>query len=176
VQSAVDVVPATFDDVLELFAELDVDLDRRYGGGEPVFFAKEHFDPPGGALLTATVIGGEVPAPGPTRRLAGCVGLRALPGVPGVAELKRMYVRPEARRRGVARALLAGCEAAASERGYESLWLETGLQQPEAIALYVSAGYVEVPRFGQYRNESESVYLGRRLSDGRAPQRESPTR
>ena len=154
--AVVRVSSASFDDVEELFVELDADLDRRYGGGEPVYYAREELDPPAGRLLTATV----QPVDGP----AGCVGLRALPGWPGVAELKRMYVRPAARHRGVARGLLAACESAAEELGYHSLWLETGLQQPEAIALYRSAGYIEVPRFGQYRDEAESVYLGRALS------------
>jgi ribosomal protein S18 acetylase RimI-like enzyme len=159
----VAVAPVPFHEVRELFTELDVDLDRRYGGGEPVHFAPEDFDPPAGRLLAATLTGVDAAPDDSTPALVGCVGLRALPEWPGVAELKRMYVRPEARHRGVARALLAACEAAAEELGYEALWLETGLQQPEAIALYRSEGYLEVPRFGQYRDEGESVYLGRSL-------------
>jgi ribosomal protein S18 acetylase RimI-like enzyme len=164
----VAVAPAPFDEVRELFAELDVDLDRRYGGGDPVHYSPADFDPPAGRLLAATLTvvdaAPDDAAPDDAApALVGCVGLRPLPEWPGVAELKRMYVRPEARHRGVARALLAACEAAAEELGYEALWLETGLQQPEAITLYRSEGYLEVPRFGQYRDEGESVYLGRSL-------------
>jgi GNAT superfamily N-acetyltransferase len=154
---------AGFDELLPLFEELDVDLERRYGGGEPVHFSRSEFDPPEGRLLVA-----EAPprADGPV--LLGCAGVRRLPGYDGsfhgVAELKRMYVRPTARGRGVARALLRACEQAAAELGYRELWLETGLRQPEAVALYESAGYKPVPRFGQFRAEPDSVYLGRALS------------
>ena len=80
-----------------------------------------------------------------------------------------------ARRRGVARALLAELEGAARRFGYRELWLETGTEQPEAIALYESAGYLPVPPFdphdGQPRagdpclvqHDSRSRFFGRRL-------------
>jgi GNAT superfamily N-acetyltransferase len=149
---------ATFDELVPLFEELDVDLTRRYGGGEPVHFERFEFDPPDGRLLAAVA---PEPAAGPA--LLGCAGVRRLPGYDGVAELKRMYVRPTARGQGVARALLSSSERAAQELGYRELWLETGLRQPEAVALYTSAGYRPVARFGQFRDEADSVYLGRAL-------------
>lgn len=149
---------AAFDELVPLSEELDVDLDRRYGGGEPVHFERSEFDPPEGRLLAAVA-----PEDADGLTLLGCAGVRRLPGFDGVAELKRMYVRPTARGRGVARALLAACEQAAAELGYRQLWLETGLRQPEAVALYTSAGYAPVPRFGQFRDEADSVYLGRPL-------------
>ncbi len=92
----------------------------------------------------------------------GCVGLRRVNA--DTAELKRMYVRPGLRRKGIARALLAACEQAARELGYRYLWLETGTLQPEAVALYLSAGYEPVSPFGQYAGESLSVHLGRSLA------------
>jgi ribosomal protein S18 acetylase RimI-like enzyme len=61
-----------------------------------------------------------------------------------------MYVTPEARGRGVARAVLAALEEAARTRGYAALRLETGLSQPEAIALYTSSGYAPTAPFGPY--------------------------
>jgi GNAT superfamily N-acetyltransferase len=63
------------------------------------------------------------------------------------AEIKRMYVAPDARRRGVARALLEALEDAARARGYVVVRLDTGLRQPHAMALYRSAGYVDVGNF-----------------------------
>lgn len=66
-------------------------------------------------------------------------------------ELKRMYVVPEVRRRGLARAMLEAVEADALAAGAGSTVLETGLRQPGAIALYLSAGYREVPGFGHYQ-------------------------
>jgi GNAT superfamily N-acetyltransferase len=65
-------------------------------------------------------------------------------------EVKRMFVRPEFRRRGLARAMLARLEEAAVDRGYRSLRLETGEGQPEAIALYRAAGYRPIPCYGEY--------------------------
>ena len=68
------------------------------------------------------------------------------------AELKRMWVDPAARGRGYARALLGALEAAAGELGYTELVLETGLRQPEAMALYESAGFEPIENFGYYRD------------------------
>jgi GNAT superfamily N-acetyltransferase len=68
-----------------------------------------------------------------------CAGLRKLDAT--TAEVKRMYVRPEHRRRGHARRLLERLEEAARELGYTRVRLDTGPLQPEAAALYASAGY-----------------------------------
>jgi GNAT superfamily N-acetyltransferase len=65
----------------------------------------------------------------------------------GVAEIKRMYVRPAARSRGVARALLAALEDAARSIGYSVTRLDTGPMQVHGLALYRSAGYGEVPPY-----------------------------
>jgi GNAT superfamily N-acetyltransferase len=65
----------------------------------------------------------------------------------GVAEIKRMFVRPAARSRGVARALLAALEGTAAELGYERIRLDTGPKQVHGLALYRSAGYVDVPPY-----------------------------
>ena len=62
-------------------------------------------------------------------------------------ELKRMYVIPEARGRGVARILLAALEGRARELGYRIVRLDTGPKQPGARHLYESAGYVAIPNF-----------------------------
>ena len=65
----------------------------------------------------------------------------------GVAEIKRMFVRPAARSRGVARALLEALEQTARELGYEKIRLDTGPKQVHGLALYRSAGYVDVPPY-----------------------------
>ncbi|MEW2221985.1 GNAT family N-acetyltransferase [Streptomyces sp. NPDC006990] len=75
----------------------------------------------------------------------------------GDAELKRMFVVPEVRGQGLARRILALLEDDAREAGRTRVVLETGLQQPEAIALYTSSGYVPAPaKFGHYRFHTES--------------------
>lgn len=80
------------------------------------------------------------------------------------AEIKRMYVRPAYQGRGLARLILAELERTAARAGVTRLILETGLAQPEAIALYQSAGYVAVPAFGYYAAEPDSVHLGKPLT------------
>ena len=76
----------------------------------------------------------------------GCGALRALGG--GAAEVKRMYVAPAARGRGISKTVLAALEDAARERGWTTLRLETGPMQPEAVGLYTSAGYRPIAAFG----------------------------
>ena len=85
-------------------------------------------------------------------------------GTGGVGEIKRMFVRESARGRGLARLLLAHLESTGVEAGIRRFVLETGLEQPEAIALYRSSGFDDVPPFGHYADYDDSVHLGRDLS------------
>ena len=72
----------------------------------------------------------------------------------GIAEIKRMYVVPEARGRGLARELLVALEEAARGLGYERVRLDTGPKQPHAEHLYRSAGYEEIENFNANRMAS----------------------
>ena len=80
------------------------------------------------------------------------------------AEIKRMYVRPEARGRGLARVVLRELESTATNLGYRALVLETGLRQPEAIALYESHGYARIPNYGFYKESALSVCYRKELT------------
>jgi GNAT superfamily N-acetyltransferase len=86
----------------------------------------------------------------------GCGALRSLGG--GLAEVKRMYVVPAARRRGVSRAMLAALEEEARRRGWHTLRLETGPLQTAAIALYGAAGYRSIPAFGGYAGDPRAEH------------------
>lgn len=143
-------IETTADDsaAVTLFAEQEAELMRRYGGDDT----------------------GPRPAPGsPTLLLrvegevVGCVAL-ALDDGAGVAEIKRMYVAARARGRGLSRLLLAGVERLAARRGVELLRLVTGVEQPEAIALYSSAGYELVPGFGYWVDEPTARFFVKRLA------------
>lgn len=79
------------------------------------------------------------------------------------AEIKRMWVRPEGRGRGIARLVLRELESIALGLGYRAVILETGLRQPEAIALYASHGYTTIPNFGFYRESALSVCYRKEL-------------
>ena len=79
------------------------------------------------------------------------------------AELKRMYVVPEARGRGLGRLLLVALEDEARRLGYDGIVLETGDRQPEALGLYASAGYERMPCYGVYATRALSLCFEKRL-------------
>jgi putative acetyltransferase len=85
------------------------------------------------------------------RKPVGCGGLRGLG--PGEAEIKRMYVVPEARGSGLATRLLRALEEQARGHGVTRLLLETGIRQPEAIRFYEREGYRAIDAFGAYRED-----------------------
>jgi GNAT superfamily N-acetyltransferase len=92
---------------------------------------------------------------------AGCGGLRRIDDTTG--EIKRMFVTADARRRGIARGVLAELEATARSLGYTRLILETGVKQPEAIALYESHGYEPITPYGAYKDSPLSRCFGKNL-------------
>ena len=133
------VEPASWDDVdvQRLAADQQAEVRARYDGkGEPG-------TPPSASDISVVLV-----ARDDDGTALGCGALRVLGD--GVAEVKRMYVAPAARGRGVAKAVLAGLEEAARERGWTTLRLETGPRQPEAIGLYSRAGYRPIEAFGAY--------------------------
>ncbi|MGW3634748.1 GNAT family N-acetyltransferase [Streptomyces sp. NPDC005122] len=81
----------------------------------------------------------------------------------GDAELKRMYVVPEARGLGLARRILAALEDDARASGRTRMVLETGAKQPEAVALYTSSGYAPCVKFGYYRFHDLSMCFAKPL-------------
>lgn len=77
----------------------------------------------------------------------------------GLGELKRMYVDPAQRGRGLAKALLQFLEAQAIARGCRAFALETGYLQAEALGLYERAGYERCGPFGDYVDDPNSVFM-----------------
>lgn len=75
------------------------------------------------------------------------------------AEIKRMYVLPAHRNKGIAAAVLQQLEKWAGEEGYTSAVLETGMKQPEAIRLYEKSGYKRIANYGQYAGVYNSVCM-----------------
>lgn len=142
-----------FNDVVtQLIAELIAELNSRYADrpdDEASSFSPADVTVPRSVFVVAAMDG--VP-----------VGSGALrPKTEDVVEIKRMYVRPEARGKGVARAVLVELERFATEFGYKSMILETGIRQPEAIALYTSCGFVKIANFGDYADNPLSVCYGK---------------
>jgi putative acetyltransferase len=81
----------------------------------------------------------------------------------GYGEIKRMFVRPHFRGRGAAKALLAFLEGEAARVGCTLLMLETGVSQPEALALYARCGYARRGPFGDYWNDPLSVFMSKQI-------------
>ncbi|MGC5659219.1 GNAT family N-acetyltransferase [Micromonospora sp. WMMD723] len=94
-------------------------------------------------------------------RVVACGGLQSLDD--GTGELKRMYVRPAYRGRGIARQLLSALEELAFQQGHSVLCLETGSYLPAAIGLYTSCGYQPIPVYGEYVHNPYSVCFAKRL-------------
>jgi GNAT superfamily N-acetyltransferase len=139
--------------VQELIAALNAELSKLYR--EP---GANHFrlDPAEvaegqGAFLVAYA--GEQPV--------GCGAVRRNDAE--TAEIKRMYVVPTARSGGVARRVLDQLEVEARRLGVARVVLETGIRNPDALALYQRAGYAEIPLFGEYIGSPLSVCMAKDL-------------
>jgi putative acetyltransferase len=89
----------------------------------------------------------------------------------GWAEIKRMFVSPAARGMKLGRRLLDEIEAIAVRNGDRVLRLEAGAKQPEALALYRSAGFVEIGPFGDYRPDPLSLFMEKPLAAMLSPPR-----
>lgn len=147
--------PRPFDhpDAVKLNDQVQLEYAVRYGDeGDVTPLDATMFDPPAGLYLVAYDERDRPMATGGWRTQD-----RNAEGYSdGDAELKRMYVVPEGRGNGLARRILAALEADARAAGRTRMVLETGDQQPEAIALYESSGYTPCTKFGHYRTYENS--------------------
>lgn len=134
----------------QLIRALQQDLAMRYGGeGDSAEWDPDQFRPPVGAFFVAWIGDDAV----------GCAGVRQAvddidPAVMPAHELKRMYVDPSARRRGIARMLLQHCEQHAASNGASHLVLISGAKQPESLHFYATCGYEPTRPFGPYADST----------------------
>jgi GNAT superfamily N-acetyltransferase len=149
------------DDASVMIAALQAYYRTLYDGPDPSPTDPQEFAPPDGRFFVG-YDGPHAVAMGGWRRIGA---LHAL-GAERPVEIKRMYVVATARGRGHARRLLAHLEQTASDDGADAVVLTTGPVQPDAIALYRSSGYVDVPKFGYFARFGTAVHLGKWL-DGR---------
>jgi GNAT superfamily N-acetyltransferase len=85
----------------------------------------------------------------------GCGALKAFDGES--MEIKRMYVLPEMRRKGVADSVLKELEIWSKELGYPKCILETSIKMPDAVSFYQKSSYSIIPNYGQYKDMESSV-------------------
>ncbi|WP_443078815.1 GNAT family N-acetyltransferase [Streptomyces sp. NBC_01497] len=140
-------------DAVRLNDRVQREYAERYGDdGDITPLDPDMFEPPRGLYLIARDALG-VPVATGGWRIQDANGLGY---TDGDAEIKRMYVVPEARGQGLSRRVLAALEDDARAAGRLRMVLETGTKQPEAISLYVSSGYEPCDKFGHYRFEELS--------------------
>jgi ribosomal protein S18 acetylase RimI-like enzyme len=132
---AAQAVPIDHPDARALFADFDAEIRTRYGRLRAPT-PDDVFRPPGGCVVVLYA-GDRGPA------AVGAIRRHDLT----TAEVRRLYVAPEHRGRGAGRALLGALEEAARAAGYERARLDTGSRQPEALALFRSAGYEAIPDY-----------------------------
>ncbi len=94
-------------------------------------------------------------------KAVGCGALKKFDS--DAVEIKRMFVRPESRNRGIAVEILSELEAWAKELNFAECILETGWKQPEAVRLYQKSGYEIIPNYGQYAGIENSVCMTKSL-------------
>ena len=154
--TAVTLRPLPYDHPVahDLVEQVQEEYVRRYGGRDAAVVDAAEFLPPLGIFLVAEIDGDP----------AGCGAWRALS--PGVAEIKRVYVVPRFRRRGLAQAIVAALEEGAARAAHGRVVLNTGNEQPEAIALYAQLGYSPVEGYGIYACSPGAVFLGKDLRPG----------
>ena len=141
-------VPITHPDAVQLIEAVQSVYVERYGGRDESPIDPAQFEDPDGQFFVGRLDQVAV-ASGAWRRHRTPAGVDASPS----AEVKRMFVRPSHQGRGYARRMLAHVEATAAAAGIASMILETGLAQPEAIALYESSGYRSIPNFGFHSDQ-----------------------
>jgi putative acetyltransferase len=153
----IELAPGATDDVRALIDELEAVLAAEYLPEQRHGLALDALFQPHIRFFLARLRGVAV----------GCGGVALFDGF---AEVKRMYVRDAARRRGVAGALLARLEDEARDAGLAWLRLETGAQQIAAMQLYARAGFRRCAAFGDYalmapQSIVTSVFFEKRIGE-----------
>ncbi|MGE9311723.1 GNAT family N-acetyltransferase [Niabella sp. CJ426] len=131
-------------DFLNLVFELDKDLAKRNGDTNDFFAQFNKTD-----LIKNVVVAISDNTP------AGCGAMK--PYDHYAMEIKRIFVQPDMRGKGIAMAVLQELEAWAKDLGYKKCVLETGKQMTEAIRLYQKTGYQTIPNYGSYENVASSI-------------------
>ena len=134
----------------QLVSELDHDLAIRNGETNAFFAQYNTID-----LIRHVVIAFDGNEP------AGCGAMKEYDAQ--TMEIKRMFVRPALRGKGIARKVLEELHQWAASLGYTRCILETGQQMPEAIALYTKSQYRVIPNYGQYEGIASSICFERKL-------------
>jgi putative acetyltransferase len=138
-------------DFIELIKYLDADLAKR-DGEEHAFYAQ--FNTIDKIKYVVLAYENEKPV--------GCGAIKQYDA--DTMEIKRMYILPENRKKGIAAKILSELEKWSSELSYAKCILETGKKQPEAIGLYKKNGYTLISNYGQYADVENSLCFEKEIN------------
>ena len=161
---AVELREARYDDpeaeylISRIFGYYTELYQGRGGGGGNRTSVPEAYLPPEGLFMIAWSDGSPV----------GCGGYRRCEVGEGAAELKRMWVEPDQRGKGIARLLLGELESRAALAGYTRMMLDTGPLQTRAIGIYEVAGYQRIPNYGSHAGNERLVSYAKGLTPTRS--------
>ena len=148
------VIPKNNADALELIGELDKELLQRYPASSIHKLDLDKITNESSVFLVGYV----------SQVAVGCCSVCEIEL--GVGEVKRVFVKPRYRRKGIAERMMEHLEKQAAECGFELLRVETGEKQPESIAMYQKLGYYDIDNYGEYINDPNSVCMEKRLTNG----------
>jgi putative acetyltransferase len=137
-------------DFRELILSLDAELTEMYGEVQEQYSRFNNVDMIGTVVIAYA--GGQP---------VGCGCFRPMES--DAAEIKRMFVSPEFRGKGISKLILSELERWASENGFARTVLETGKKQLEAVGLYHRMGYTDIPNYGQYEDDENSICMEKNL-------------
>jgi len=140
-------------EALNLFDESHQELKARYSADSVQHSFDRHDLASSPAVFVIARLDGKA---------VGCGAVRSLDWA--VGEVKRVFVQPECRRMGIASRIMAMLEDQGLRNGFTTLRLETGTEQPEAVALYETLGYRRIPAFGEYVSDPYSICYEKGLS------------
>ncbi|MFI2488280.1 GNAT family N-acetyltransferase [Promicromonospora kroppenstedtii] len=171
-------------DAVRLRADQQQEIDLRYAqpgrpsttdaDGAPVPDARDQVDPSNVFATLLLRVDGEPAGHAALRDLSGRDDYQGGLHPDGTAEVKRVYVAPRFRGRGLSRTLMTVAEDAARAAGVRHLILESGLMQPESLGLYLRLGYDPVESFGVFSDEPGSRCFGKWLVPDAAPAGTAP--
>jgi putative acetyltransferase len=141
----------THQDFQLLVKHLDEELGERYGKEQEGYTAHNIIDHNGHVILVYD-----------NNRPVACGCFRPMQD-DGAVEIKRMFTKPAHRGRGTAKKILLQLEVWAKEKGFTKCRLETGIKQPEAVAVYIKSGYSLIDNYGPYVGNPNSICMQKSL-------------
>lgn len=146
------VIPKDSVDALKLIEELDRELLQRYPSSSIHTLDLDKITNESGLFFVGYI----------SEVAVACCSLCEIG--PNIGEIKRVFVKPQYRRKGISEYMMKYLEEQAVRSGFKFLRVETGVKQPEAIAMYQKLSYYDIEKYGEYINDPNSICMEKRLT------------